>query len=75
MEEPTHVRVVTKSGSAKDGVDFVGLETNLEFRPFETAKTIKVQLVPRRKSDEVKKSSDFTVCMWELSESGNKVKS
>ena len=31
-----------QSGSAKDGVDFVGLETNLEFRPFETAKTIKV---------------------------------
>jgi len=73
VEVPTHVRVVTKSGSAKDGVDFVGLETNLEFRPFETAKTIKVQLVPRRKSDEVKKSSEFTVCMWELSESGNKV--
>jgi len=73
VEGATHVRVVTKPGSAKEGVDFVGLRTNVEFSPFETNKTVKVQLMPRRKSEVDKKSSEFTVCMWQLSDEGNMV--
>ena len=73
LDHTTNVRVLTKSGTAKDGVDFMGLETNVEFRAYETAKTIKIPLVPRKKNDEVNKASEFSVCMWQLSEKGEKI--